>query len=285
MVDPCGIVGVLPSAPWPLADIRSFDRRRRFPIFHPPTNHTMELLVSIRSKEEARLVSCYPIDHLDIKEPALGSLGAASSSVWKSIIGASHRQIGISLALGELRDEPDVSEVPPLAEAAKVGLAGCSGLSDWPTRLGLLYTRLPKSVSRVAVYYADRLEAGSPSFSEVLQVAKSLRCETVLIDTYGKSAGSIFHHASERELIDMRNSVQKAGCRLALAGSIERKHLPVVWRIGPDIVAVRGAVCDGRRAGEISEQALASFVASAKGMAECCYSHTDSSSSKSLRKL
>lgn len=225
----------------------------------------MEILISIRNKEEARLVSGYPIDHLDVKEPALGSLGAASSQVWRSVVTTFHRQIGISLALGELLDDPNVAEVPPQAEAAKVGLAGCSGLSDWPARLASLYECLPESVSRVGVYYADRLDAGSPTFLEVLQVAESLKCETILIDTYGKSAGSVFEHASERELTDMRKSVQRAGCRFALAGSIEGKHLPMVSQVCPDILAVRGAVCDGQRAGEISEQGLAKFITSVRG--------------------
>lgn len=245
-------------------------------ITSPPPDRFMELLISIRNEEEARLVGRYSIDHIDIKEPMFGSLGAASPAVWRSVVQALHRQVGVSLALGELVDEPDVAEVPPQAGAAKVGLAGCSGLSDWPIRLGLLYARLPESVSRVAVYYADRLEAGSPKFSEVLQVAKSLRCETVLIDTYGKVGGSVFHYASERELIDMRNSVKKAGCRFALAGSIEKKHLPIVTQISPDIVAVRGAVCEGRRAGEISEQVLATFVASIREMGRWTSSETGS---------
>ncbi len=222
----------------------------------------MQLLVSVRNEEEAQLASRYPIDRLDLKEPLHGSLGATSSDLWQAIVPKWHPRVGVSIALGELADNPDPTAVPQQTDSIKVGLAGCSGLPDWPDRLRRLYEAVPKSISRVAVFYADQQSAGCPSFHELLRVADPLACATVLVDTFDKSRGSVLVHLDERELIRMRNEVQEMGCQFALAGSLQFDDLPIVKNVRPDIVAVRGAICHRDRAGQICERRLSHFITS-----------------------
>lgn len=222
----------------------------------------MQLLVSVRSEAEAEIVSRYPIDRLDLKEPRLGSLGPTSADVWQNVVLRWHQQFDVSIALGELLDNPDLAGLPHQADSIKVGLAGCSGLPDWPERLRLLYHAAPETVSRVAVYYADQQSAGCPSFDELMEVAEELGCATVLVDTFTKSKGSVFVHRSEQQLIEMRNRVQRQGCQFALAGSIQHDDLPSVKNIRPDILAVRSAICQRDRTGQICQQRISAWMAS-----------------------
>lgn len=222
----------------------------------------MQLLVSVRNEAEAEIVARYPIDRLDLKEPRLGSLGATSSDIWQRVVSRWHQQFGVSVALGELIDNPDPAAIPHQTDSIKVGLAGCSGLPDWPERLQLLYRAAPECVSRVAVFYADQQLAGCPLLDELLEVAEDLACATVLVDTFGKSHGSVFTHCNEQQLIDMRNAIHKIGCQFALAGSIQHDDLPLVKTIRPDILAVRNAICQRDRTGDICQQRLSTLISS-----------------------
>lgn len=222
----------------------------------------MQLLVSVRNETEAEIVARYPIDRIDLKEPRHGSLGATSSDIWQSVVLRWHQQFGVSVALGELIDNPDPTAIPHQTDSIKVGLAGCSGLPDWPERLQLLYRAAPECVSRVAVFYADQQSAGCPLFDELLEVAEDLECATILVDTFAKSDGSVFVYCSEQQLIDMRNAVHKIGCQFALAGSIQHDDLPLVKTIRPDILAVRSAICQRDRTGKICQQRLSTLITS-----------------------
>lgn len=228
--------------------------------FRSKIANRMQLLVSVRDAAEAELVCRYPIERLDLKEPQLGSLGATSAEVWQTVISSWHQQVRISIALGELCDSPDPTAVPRQTDSIKVGLAGCSGLPDWSERLRMLYAAVPKSVSRVAVFYADQQLARCPLYAELLKVAADLKCATILVDTFGKTSGSVFEHLTETQLIQMRDAAHAIDCQFALAGSLRHHDLPTIKTIWPDIVAVRGALCPHDRTDQISERQLSTFV-------------------------
>ncbi len=212
----------------------------------------MQLLVSVRNPAEARLAAENGADRLDLKEPSRGSLGAAEPHVWQEVAHAWHRQMPVSIALGELHQLDVPPRLPPEVSAVKVGLSGCAGQPDWPRAWQTLMAEVPKGVERVAVYYADHRTAGSPSWEETLSAAESVGCRLLLIDTFDKSRGPLFAHHTVAELVERRKQVHQAGLALVLAGSLRQEHLLSVHTIRPDIVAVRGAVCDGDRQGDIA---------------------------------
>ena len=219
----------------------------------------MQLLISVRNADEAQLAAENGADRLDLKEPRLGSLGATSSDLWNEIVPRFHDTVPVSLALGELISAHAPTAVPSMTDSVKIGLSGCRHHHQWQEQLAALYDQLPVQVARVAVYYADIVHANSPEFSEVLAEAGQLRCRFLLIDTFDKSGGSVFHYCNVSELIDFRNRTERAGLQLALAGSIRHHHLPAVGRIHPDIVAIRGAICHSDRTDEIDLSLLRSF--------------------------
>ncbi len=97
----------------------------------------------------------------------------------------------------------------------------------------------------VAVAYADHENAGSPPWWEVLQAAESSNCEILLIDTHGKDRLTTLDWLCESELVEIRQRCHCSQLSFALAGQLNRTHLPTIKRIQPDVFAVRGAVCDG----------------------------------------
>ncbi len=219
----------------------------------------MQLLVSVRSVEEANLAGMEGVDRIDLKEPRLGSLGATSPAIWQDVVARWHTRTRVSIALGELAEICHIDEVPQHADSVKVGLSGCRQAINWQHDLSALFDKLPRTVHRVAVHYADAHLANSPPLDAVLRMANELDCQTFLVDTFDKSAGSVFDHMSTTQLINLRQRVKAEGQFFAIAGSLRQEHLPSVVQIHPDIVAVRGVVCHRDRTGEFDAALLQNF--------------------------
>lgn len=108
----------------------------------------------------------------------------------------------------------------------------------------------------VAVAYADHITAQSPPPADILAAAVHANCAGLLIDTFGKNGGTTFDCLSITQLADLRREAADRGLFFALAGRLDEQHLPFIGQIAPDIVAVRGAVCEGseRRAAICGER-------------------------------
>src|SRR5438045_3353813 len=92
------------------------------------------LLISVRNAEEAQVALRGGADLIDVKEPALGSLGRASAAIWTQVAHSVHGQKPSSAAMGELAADDDV--LPPNGfRYLKWGLRGCADISDWTKRL------------------------------------------------------------------------------------------------------------------------------------------------------
>ncbi len=215
------------------------------------------LLVSVRSAEEAMAARLGGADLIDIKEPALGSLGAASAEVW-SDVGEAIADRPLSVAMGELLSADTHERFMRLREFncfryAKVGLAGCLAGTDWMERWRQLAELLPSPTRMVAVAYADHRHAQSPSPVDLLQFATAHRCAAILIDTHDKTKGNLLDFMPVAELTPFVEQAKRAGLLTVLAGSLQEDGIHVVCRAAPDFVAVRGAVCQGERTAGIEE--------------------------------
>jgi len=121
--------------------------------------------------------------------------------------------------------------------------------------------RLPQGTRPVAVAYADWREAGAPEPSEVLREGAALGCTAALLDTYAKQAGGLFDHLPSEAVVAWLADARQFGMLTVLAGSLDLSSLPTAMALGPDFVAVRGAVCRASRRGELDPQRLADFRA------------------------
>jgi uncharacterized protein (UPF0264 family) len=223
------------------------------------------LLVSVRSADEARHAVNGGADLIDVKEPRHGALGRAAPAVWQAVARVVAGRVPTSVALGELRQITTWPATSALAghRYAKVGLMGCRRWAAWPRRWFEFLTVLPRSITPVAVVYADWVAAGAPAPADVLAHAFQAGCGVVLLDTYDKRGGDLFAHWTLADLIAWADEVRRHGLPLVLAGSLGPVSIPRALQAEPDYIAVRGAACDGPRTGAVAEHLvrdLASLV-------------------------
>ena len=229
------------------------------------------LLVSVRNGDEARLALAGGADLIDVKEPAYGSLGAAQPAVWQAVLAVVAGRLPTSVALGELRQAPAPPDGQQLVgcDYAKVGLAGCRAWPTWPRRWAELFQQLPRSVTPVAVVYADWVAADAPAPAEVIEHAARSRCGAVLVDTYEKHRGDLFSHLTLAALSALVQGIRRHGLQVVLGGSLGPSSIRRALQAGPDYIAVRGAACEGPRTGVIVERCVRDLAALVKFPHRC----------------
>ena len=239
---------------------------------------SVKLLVSVRSASEAVAALNGGADIIDVKDPDRGPLGRADWSAIAEIVRtvAQHRPgVVVSAALGELTDWMKDVPYPEMEfrqpELLKLGLAGAlPGMSEnswrrsWEWVRGrieqLLQIDIANPSSWVAVAYADFEQCGAPAPVDVLREGHRAGCSVLLLDTYRKDDSSLLDRIPEQALRELRLETTQKKMRLALAGQINLAILERVLAIRPDIVAVRGAVCDtGNRRSAICTKRVRSF--------------------------
>ncbi len=252
---------------------------------------TPRLLVSVRDAGEALAAIRGGADIVDVKEPAHGSLGMAAPDALASVLDAITAEspgTPLSAALGELVDwfdpvhrprQPDLLPRNALQQGwtwVKAGLAGTATGPDCDPALLAGWQRVIRDLSGrstpptlesshpgwVAVAYVDWERARCPSPASVLSAARELGCAAFLLDTWRKDESTLLDWMSESALCEVRDRCIDSKLPIALAGRLDESHFPLLRRVAPDIVAVRGAVCDrGQRVSRVSEDRVASLQA------------------------
>jgi len=96
----------------------------------------------------------------------------------------------------------------------------------------------------VAAGYADWRRFGGLSPAEVVKAAGAAKCDLVMVDTAIKDGKTLFDNMSNEELREFVRSAHAEGMQVALAGSLKLVHAAQLLDIGPDLIGVRGAVCE-----------------------------------------
>ena len=235
------------------------------------------LLISVRNCTEASIALASGVDVLDIKEPERGSLGMPDIATVKDILNVLPKSQCVSLALGELNQfhnpvaEPflDFLSHDQRINFVKLGLARMNTVSGWQQRWACVFEALPNSIVPVAVIYADQKHSGSPKPMEIVKHAKRLNCGAVLVDTFNKTMGNVFSHCDVHQLVDIRNCVIDQGMKFVLAGSVDVDCLASAVDLRPNLIGVRGAVCQlGIRQAQLSATAIGEFKHSLNRMME-----------------
>jgi uncharacterized protein (UPF0264 family) len=85
-------------------------------------------------------------------------------------------------------------------------------------------------------------------------------CYGVLIDTFLKDGYGLLNWMSSADLSAARDQCDRNQLILALAGQVKLQHLNTLVALRPDIVAVRGSVCEsGDRRAEVSATLVRQF--------------------------
>jgi uncharacterized protein (UPF0264 family) len=230
----------------------------------------MKLLVSPMNKEEAIIVSRGGADIVDVKNPIEGSLGANFPWIIKDIKEAVNGRQPISATIGDFHYKPGTASLAALGAA----VAGADyikvGLYDIQTQaqafeLLINIIRAVKDYDStkkiVASGYSDYKRINSISPLSLSEVAAKVSADVVMVDTAIKDGKSTFEFMDEKGLKRFTDIAHEYGLENAIAGSLKFDDLPVLERIGPDIIGVRSMVCGGNRRTTIQQKLVERLVA------------------------
>lgn len=222
-----------------------------------------KLLVSVRNAREAAAAVAGGCGILDIKDPDRGALGFAGEDAIKEVVAVvrSGHAVEMSVAAGEVLDWTQ-REAPTISDSVlyvKLGLAGLAHHSDyvepWMDVRRRIEAKRKNPPLWIAVAYADSHAAHAPAPSDVLKSAIRLGCHGFLIDTWQKSATSVFDFLSHEQLRSHFQLAHREGLVTGLAGRLRSHQIDAAVLARPRIIGVRSAACRaGDRHGEVEAQ-------------------------------
>lgn len=231
----------------------------------------MKVLISPVSQEEAAAVIEGGADIVDIKNTAEGSLGAQFPWVVRRVCDFVHAHgLTASATLGDLPFKPGTAALAAYGAAscgADYVKAGMHGPNTYQQALEMMTAirraiRLAGDEIRVvAAGYADYRRFGGLAPADLVRAARDAECDVVMVDTAIKDGRTLFDAMSMDEIASFVETARDAGLEVALAGSLRFDHAEDLRSLGPDIIGVRGAVCEGpTRESRISAEKTRAFV-------------------------
>ena len=231
----------------------------------------MKLLISPKNTKEAAEAIAGGADIIDVKNPAEGALGANYPWVIKQIKAVTPKNVEVSCTLGEVPNLPGSISLAALGAATlgvdyvKVGLYGLK-TSREATILLQNVSKAAKEcnpkIKVVATGYADAQKIGSVDPLLIPKIACNAQVDVAMLDTAVKDGKTLFDYLTLEQLKKFVNSTHSLGLQAALAGSLRRQDLPIVYGLGADVAGLRGAACtySDRNKGEITRKLVSDLV-------------------------
>jgi uncharacterized protein (UPF0264 family) len=99
------------------------------------------------------------------------------------------------------------------------------------------------SIKVVASGYADSGRISTVDPLLVPEIANKAKADVAMIDTAIKDGKSLFSFLTKPQLRRFVDAAHSYGLKAALAGSLRKKDLSLVYALGADVVGLRGAAC------------------------------------------
>ena len=226
----------------------------------------MILMVSVQNLPEALQALRGGADIVDVKNLQEALVGSAHPRVVKEVRDAVPPEHHASVTLGVVPNQ-----VGTVAMAVYTGGA----LDATSVKVGFMTTEYDMAVeilqaskealSGTATKLIGSLFADNPLYSgldphRMVDLAREGDCDGFLVDTLTKDGRNLFDFLSEEDLREMVFGGKELGMSTALSGHLRIEDLDELARINPDIVGVRGAVCQkGDRESGVHWEAVAEF--------------------------
>jgi len=214
------------------------------------------MLASVNSVAEALLVLSAGVDIIDLKQPALGALGALDIITVKQIVAGIDGRCPVSATIGDLPMQPDsvFNAVKAMAETGvdyiKIGFFPGD---DWPGTVNKLSELTGQNCALIAVLFADT----QPDLA-IMSLLKDAGFSGVMLDTMNKQSGSLTQLMAEIEIAQFVTQAKARQLLCGLAGSLRLEDIPGLMPYEPDYLGFRGALCQQHnRVGELNKQAVA----------------------------
>jgi uncharacterized protein (UPF0264 family) len=235
----------------------------------------LKLLISPANVKEAAEAIAGGADIIDVKNPQEGALGANFPWVIKQIRELAPKNVRVSCALGDVPNLPGSVSLAALGAATlgvdyiKVGLCGCNTAREAVYLLQNVNKAAkgcnPK-IKVAAVGLADEQRIDSLDPMQIPSIAFKARVEVAMLDTGVKDGKNLFSYVKDTQLEEFVDCSHQFGLEVALAGSLRKQDLPVIYRLGADIAGLRGAACTNsdRVRGEIKRALVEELVETIK---------------------
>jgi uncharacterized protein (UPF0264 family) len=213
------------------------------------------MLASVNSLAEALLVLSADVDIIDLKQPALGALGALEIATVKQIVTGINGRCPVSATIGDLPMQPDpvFNAVKAMAETGvdyiKIGFFPGD---DWQGTINKLSILTQKNRVLIAVLFADT----QPDFT-IVHLLKEAGFIGVMLDTMNKKKGSLTKLMTKMEIAQFVTQAKALQLLCGLAGSLRLEDIPELMSYQPDYLGFRGALCqEQNRVGRLNKQAV-----------------------------
>ncbi len=222
----------------------------------------MKLLVSPINVEEAKICKLGGADIIDVKNPKEGSLGANFPWMIQAVRKAAG-SVPVSATIGDFNYKPGTASLAALgaavagAEYVKVGLYDIKTKEqafDMLINIVRSVKDYDKNKKVVASGYSDYRRIGSLPLYELPAIGMKAGVDVVMMDTGIKDGRSTFDFQTEDDLTGFVSRARSLGLQTAIAGTLKFENIPVLKRISPDIIGVRGCVCGGDRNSAIKKE-------------------------------
>jgi uncharacterized protein (UPF0264 family) len=213
------------------------------------------MLASVNSLEEALLVLSVDVDIIDLKQPALGALGALDSATVKQVVAGIDGRCPVSATIGDLPmlPEPVFNAVKAMAETGvdyiKIGFFPGD---EWEGTVKKLSALTQQNLALIAVLFADT----QLDFA-IISLLKEAGFTGVMLDTMNKQKGSLTELISKMKIGQFVRQAKANNLLCGLAGSLRLADIPALMPYQVDYLGFRGALClEHNRVGQLNKRAL-----------------------------
>jgi hypothetical protein len=235
----------------------------------------LKLLISPSNVKEASEAIAGGADIVDVKNPQEGALGANFPWVIRQVRELATKNVQVSCALGDVPNLPGSVSLAAFGAAmlgvdyVKVGLYGFKTEEEAVYLLQNVNKAAkgcnPK-IKVAAAGYADAQRIDSLNPMLIPEVASKAHVDVAMLDTGIKDGKNLFSHLTAEQIKRFVDCSHNLGLEVALAGSLQKEDLPVIYRLGADIAGLRGAACTNsdRVGGEMKRTLVCELVAAIK---------------------
>ena len=213
------------------------------------------MLASINSIEEAILALDAQVDIIDLKQPALGALGALDNQLVRDIVRQINGQCPVSATVGDLPMDPE-TVINAVTNMAATGVdyikIGFFPGGNWIGTISGLAELTQLGHQLIAVLFADT----QPDFN-IISFLAEIGFTGVMLDTMNKQKGSLSTIMSKSDINNFIIRAKAHDLLCGLAGSLKETDISELQTLQPDYLGFRGALCNKQqRTALLDKQAL-----------------------------
>ena len=227
----------------------------------------MILMVSVQDLYEAKQALKGGADIVDVKNLQEALVGSAHPHIVKQIreeVPSAHHA---SITLGVVPDQIGTVAMAVYAAGSLDATSVKVGFMVREYEVALETLLMSKKALEgtqtklIGSLFADNsLHEGGLDPNMMVELAKEGQCDGFLIDTLVKDGRNLFDFIPEGRLKEMVLEGKELGMSTALSGHLKMSDIDELARVNPDIVGVRGAVCQkGDRDSRVHWESVAEF--------------------------